>query len=162
MNAGRRRISVAVLLWAVAGCGSLGTGSEAGASGSGKGDDTQVAGAQEFDFSGLDERIAAARRAEVVEGHLDAAPLLGLLMEYQGNLDATTYICEHFGWATVCWRGASSINPDLRDEMCTLFIEDLSADYLDGDDWNGTADEFQRFLDGHEEECQLGLPHFIY
>ncbi|UCG16248.1 MAG: hypothetical protein JSV19_13235 [Phycisphaerales bacterium] len=156
MNMVSGRIALLGVIGCVAGCDGLPFMSNTPRPASEQQATGAVAMGQESDLSSLDEEIAAARQYSDPEGvHLDPAPLIQLLEEHQGDLDTLSYICERFYWPSFCWRQASQLNPDLREELCERYVEGIAEMHDDC-----VADE-QSLVD-HESECLLGIPIFIY
>ena len=84
--------------------------------------------------------------------HLDPAPLTELIEEHHGDLESISYICEHFYWPAFCWRKASELNPDIREEICGRFVEDYAEEHVvDEEDVERSA-----------YECLLGIPLFVH
>ena len=156
MNMVRGRIVLLGVICCVAGCDVQPFTSNTQAPASEHQPTGAVAAVQETDLSSLDEAIAAARQYADLEGHhLDPAPLTQLLEEHQGDLGTLSYICERFYWPSFCWRKASQLNPDLREELCDRYIEHVAEVYDEC-----AADE--PCLEDHEAECLLGIPVLIY
>ena len=111
-----------------------------------------VPGEQDVALSSLDERIAEAYQYVDAGYHLDPAPLTELIEEHHGDLESISYICEHFYWPAFCWRKASELNPDIREEICGRFVEDYAEEHVvDEEDVERSA-----------YECLLGIPLFVH
>lgn len=103
-------------------------------------------------LAALEEQVIQA--CEVHEGHLVPDRIVELLTSYMADLDGTLYICNNFCDELFCWKNASQLNPNLRQNICACFSE-----YL----WRAFPEErFGQFREGHNQDCQLGLPQFIY
>jgi hypothetical protein len=109
-------------------------------------------GEDDANRSKLDQSIAEA--CQYVEGHLVPDALTRLLEEHLGDLEIVSHTCEQFCWPLFCWKKASQLNPDIREDICVRFIEDLATDY--------PSDEHRDFLEGHEFDCLSGMPQLIY
>ncbi|MFH0980773.1 MAG: hypothetical protein V2A79_04455 [Planctomycetota bacterium] len=113
------------------------------------------AGGSEIDFAGLDVQITDARQYVDDGVHLDAAPIIALLEQHSGDWATLSYICEHFYWSTFCWRKASQLNPELREEICARYVQDLGVEC-------GPCVANEDHLEEYQSECLQGIPIFIY
>ena len=157
-GAGSRKVKHTSWQWclamlALAGCGSV-ADSPRGAPAGG------VLAEVETGNDLLDQRISAACQYD--QHHLVPEPLIELLEEHHGDLETTSYICDGFCWPLYCWKKASQLNPEIREGVCDGFLRYLSEDYKDDGLWNGTPEEWREFLEGHDFDCRLGIPQFIY
>ncbi|RMD67181.1 hypothetical protein D6817_02335 [Candidatus Pacearchaeota archaeon] len=77
------------------------------------------------------------------------------LSDAVGDYDAIVGICGHDLW---CLQEASRLNPDLRGQICDL-VERTARESYAG---RLSAERLEEFVEGHRQQCELGLGAFDF
>jgi len=105
------------------------------------------------------EDIAAVRR-EMAEGdlsHIDYRPVYGYLDGKKGNTEVIGAICDEFD-SIFCLKYASSVNENIRSEICDELERRLREDYSK----RVPADKLKGFVQGHLKDCGFGYIQMMY
>ena len=110
--------------------------------------------------SELQEIKIAKEAAPLFEGHPDYSGLYELLEKEKGDIGKIATICDKFDEfsSIYCLKKASQQNQELREEICKELSRMIVAQY--GDRLSG--EKLNAFVEGHQEDCLLGIPQFMY
>lgn len=104
-----------------------------------------------------DIRLVKEKIAESKSPLPDYTPLYDFLQLNQGRLKRIYQICDEFD-TLFCLKKASQQNPQLRKEICSELTRRINFEYKE------LLDErrLREFVSGHEKDCLLGIPQFMY
>ncbi|MBS3099388.1 hypothetical protein J4462_04190 [Candidatus Pacearchaeota archaeon] len=110
--------------------------------------------------SELQEIKIVKEAAPLFEGHPDYSGLYELLEKKKGDIGKIATICDEFNEfnSIYCLKKASQQNQELREEICRELSRMIVAQY--GDRLSG--EKLNAFVEGHQEDCLLGIPQFMY
>ena len=81
-------------------------------------------------------------------------PLYNLVEKHHGDIGSLLYLCENAdSYQLECFAWASKDNPKLRDEICPELVKSAR-------EFN--SDISEEALNAYKEQCELGIPFFLY
>lgn len=106
------------------------------------------------------EQIVTIKQQIVQQGtpeHPDYTPLYNFLSEKKGDLNKIKLVCEDFD-KIYCLKWACKENLDLREKLAAELEIEIRELY----EGKVEQEKVELYIQGHKEDCMLGIPQFVY